>query len=140
LFWQTGLACAPLVACAAVGAWWWPEPRMTLLFGWLALFGWAGMIVHGMLTRIVPFLVWFHRFAPLVGEQPTPSARGLLPDAWAHRAFVLHTATALLGCVAILVGGDLLARALGVALLGVAAVLFLVLVRVALRRPDRREP
>jgi hypothetical protein len=135
LFWQTGLACAPLVACAGVAAWWWPEPRLALLFGWLALFGWAGMIVHGMLTRIVPFLVWFHRFAPLAGTQPTPSARGLLPDPWARRAFGLHAATLLLGCIAIVVGGDVLVRGLGVALLGVAATLSHTLVRVALRRP-----
>ncbi len=30
-------------------------------------------IVHGMLTRIVPFLVWLHRFAPRIGEIRVPS-------------------------------------------------------------------
>lgn len=136
LFWQTGLACAPLVAATGVAAWCWPDPRLMLLFGWLALFGWAGMIVHGMLTRIVPFLVWFHRFAPVAGTQPTPSARALLPNAWAERSFALHSATLVIGCIAILAGADLPARVLGLALVGVALALAYMLVRVSVRHPE----
>ena len=80
--------------------------------------------------------MWFHRFAPVAGTQPTPSARGLLPEAWAERSFALHAPTLALGCVAILAGGDLLARTLGLAVIAAAVSLAHALRRVALRRPQ----
>ncbi|MBW2494912.1 MAG: hypothetical protein JRE43_09190, partial [Deltaproteobacteria bacterium] len=80
-FWQAGLTLAPLTALTAIIAWSTDTPRWDVLFGWLALWGWVGMIIHGMLTRIVPFLVWLHRFAPLVGKIAVPSVKKLHPDA-----------------------------------------------------------
>ena len=138
LFWLAGLACAPLAACSALAAWLGSDARLPLLFGWIALFGWAGMIMHGMLTRIVPFLVWFHRFAPLVGERHVPSVKALLPDRWTRIAFGLHAATLVLGVAAIGLGADVLARALGLALMGVAASIGGMLLHVARQRPGKR--
>jgi hypothetical protein len=135
LFWRAGLLLAPLTGAAAACAHLLPQPRWGLLFGWLALWGWAGCIVHGMLTRIVPFLVWWHRFAPLVGEAPVPSVRGLLPDRWTRIGFGLHLATVALGAAAILVGSDLLARLTGLLLLATAASLGCCLLHVVLQRP-----
>jgi hypothetical protein len=120
-FWQAGLCAAFLTAAAAVAARLLPHPRWTVLVGWLAIWGWAGMIVHGMLTRIVPFLVWFHRFTPLVGRVPVPSLRRLLPDPWTRRGFVLHVASVLAGIAAILSGSDSLARLTGLLLMATAA-------------------
>ncbi len=136
LFWRAALLIAPLVGLAAVATYLLASPRFGLLFVWLALWGWAGMIVHGMLTRIVPFLVWFHRFAPLVGRVRVPSVRGLLPDAWTRHSFGLHVATLLVGIAAILSGSDTLARLLGVSLLLVAGSLLRSLVHVARQRPE----
>jgi len=121
LFWQAGLTAACLTAVAAVVAHLLPHPRWVLLLGWIAIWGWAGMIVHGMLTRIVPFLVWFHRFSPLVGVAPVPSLRGLLPDRWTRRGFALHGASALAGIAAIVSGADWLARLTGLLLIATAA-------------------
>ena len=135
-FWRTGLALALVTGPAAAAALLLPEPRWGLLLGWLAVWGWAGAIVHGMLTRIVPFLVWFHRFAPLVGTLEVPSARGLLPDRWTRLGFGLHLASVVAGVAAILTGADALARLTGLLLLATAASLAHSLVRVALRRPE----
>jgi hypothetical protein len=135
LFWRSGMLVAPAVALCAGAASLASDPCWGLLFGWLALWGWAGMVVHGMLTRIVPFLVWFHRFAPLVGQQRVPSARGLLPDRWVRRSYGLHVLTLLVGIAAIALGGDGLARALGAALLATGAGLLVLLVHVARQRP-----
>jgi hypothetical protein len=120
-FWQAGLCAAPLIAVVAVAAHLLPHPRWVLLLGWMAIWCWAGMIVHGMLTRIVPFLVWFHRFSPLVGRVPVPSMRGLLPDRWTLQGLVLHVASAVAGIAAIGSGLDWLARLTGLLLMATAA-------------------
>ena len=121
-FWYTGLGCAPVVFAAALAALWLDDPRWPLVFGWLAIWGWAGMIVHGMLTRIVPFLVWFHRFAALVGLEPVPPMRRMLPVGRATVAYWLHALTLVLGCGAIISGWVPLvyAAALTMALTGLA--------------------
>lgn len=54
------------------------DPRWQVLFEWVAIWGWAGLIMQGMLSRIVPFLVWFHRFSARVGLEPVPSMRSML--------------------------------------------------------------
>lgn len=128
-FWWLGLACAPLTLVAALLTWttdWQPAP---LLFGWLAIVGWAGAMVHGMLTRIVPFLVWFHRFAEVAGKSVVPPMKQLLPDrevTWNLRA---HAATVLCGVAAILSGADALARATGLLLVATGILLGLALTR-----------
>jgi hypothetical protein len=119
LFWQAGLVGALLTAACAMGAVWHSSPRFDLLFGWLALWGWAGMIMHGMLTRIVPFLYWLDRCAPLVGRVRVQSVRKLLPDTWTRRGFGLHLTSLGLGVVAILTGWDAVARLTGLALVAV---------------------
>jgi hypothetical protein len=125
LFWNGALAVAPLCWLVGAIAFLVRDPRWGVLLGWLALFGWAGMIVHGMLGRIVPFLVWLHRLAPLVGTADVPSARALLPDVYIRAGFALHATSLVLGALAIVLRSDVLARgtgalvlATGLALLG----------------------
>jgi len=134
-FWQAGLLGALLSAAAAAAALAQPQPRWSLLFGWVAIWGWAGMIVHGMLTRIVPFLVWFHRFAHVAGRVPVPSLRGLLPDAWTRLGLALHLASLVAGAAAILSGLDLLARGAGLLLMATGAQLAHSLIHVLRQRP-----
>jgi hypothetical protein len=136
-FWQLGLCAAFATAAAAVAAHFLPQPRWVLLFGWLAIWGWAGMIVHGMLTRIVPFLVWLHRFMPQVGRAPVPSLRSLLPDRWTRVGLALHVTSVVVGGAAILTGNDWLARGTGLLLMATALQLEHSLVHVLRQRaPD----
>ncbi len=123
-FWNTALGVAPVCGIVAVAAYAAADPRWGVLLAWLALFGWAGMIVHGMLGRIVPFLVWLHRFAPRAGEPGVPSARELLPDAWARRCFALHAGTLAMGALAIALRSDALARGAGALLVVTGLALF----------------
>lgn len=100
--WLAGLAAAPLVLVAALLVACMPDdPRPPIFLAWLAIWGWAGAIVHGMLTRIVPFLVWFHRFASTAASASTPSMKELLPDGRARRGLALRTATLAAGLAAI---------------------------------------
>lgn len=134
-FWLGGLACGALTLALAVGAALGDDPRWAVALGWTAGWGWAGLITHGMLSRIVPFLVWFHRFSPLVGRVPTPSMRELLPEPRLRVALVLHIAAVVTGLVAIGTGRDALARLAGALLAATAVVLGANLVGVVRRRP-----
>jgi len=134
-FWQAGLVIAPLTALAAVAAWSLDAPHWDILFGWLALWGWVGMIMHGMLTRIVPFLVWLHRFAPRVGEMRVPSVKKLHPDTLTRRGFALHLGSLLIGVAAILTASDLLCRLTGLSLIATALSIAYLLVHVLRQRP-----
>ncbi len=97
------------------------------------------MIMHGMLTRIVPFLVWLHRFAPLVGKLRVPSVKKLHPDALTRRGFALHLCSLLLGVAAILSGSDVLCRLVGLTLIATAASIAHLIVQVLRQRPPPLE-
>lgn len=103
-FWFAALPVALALGPLAVAAWALPDPRWGLAFGWLAVWGWAGTIVHGMLTRIVPFLTWFHRFSPLLGQRRVPAMRALYPDTRVRAGLVLHAGTTIAGLVAVVTG------------------------------------
>ncbi len=122
LFWRAATVMAPLALVAGLAAVA-GVPRAALAFGWLVVWGWAAMIVHGMLNRIVPFLVWFHRFSPLIGLQEVPSMRSMLPDRWIRAAFFSHLSATAVGLVAILAASDLAARATGVCVVATGVVL-----------------
>ncbi len=53
--------------------------RLELAYGFVALAGFIGSIIVSQLYKIWPFLVWFHRFSPLVGLKKLPTAGELLP-------------------------------------------------------------
>ena len=136
-FWRAGLILAPalmllagLSAVDSSGPW-------PATLGWLAIYGWGGLIVHGMLTRIVPFLVWFHRFAALAGKRPIPAMRQLLPDKRARPGLWLHGAAVVLGTVAQLTGWWVAGVAAGVALVGAGLVLGSGLARALAQVPEK---
>ena len=119
--WQAGLCFGPLTLVFGVAAHLSHDPRYGLAFVWLAVWGWAGLIVHGMLHRIVPFLAWFHDLSFLVGKAPVPSTRGLLPDARTRLGLRLHLVSVVAGAAAILTRWDPLAWLAGVAMIATAA-------------------
>ena len=71
-----------------------------LLFGWrgagvttalalTAFVGWLGQSTVGYLYKIVPFLTWQSRYAPLVGKTKIPLMRDLIHEPWARATFFL---------------------------------------------------
>ncbi len=138
LFWYGGMVTALLIAVGWIL--WACAPglfgaRGPVLFAWLVLWGWAGLVLHGMLTRIVPFLVWFHRYSARIGLEAVPSIRELLPQGRIRAGFFVHLASLVVGGMAIFSGNDVLARLTGLLLLAVAVMLFSALVHVLQRRP-----
>jgi len=130
LFWKTGMGTALLIIPVAATALLLPDPRWQVLFGWITIWGWAGMIMHGMLSRIVPFLVWFHRYSARVGLETVPSMRGLLSQRRIQAGFVLHAGSLIVGTAAIVLQSDMLAKLTGLVLLGAAISLASMLVHV----------
>jgi hypothetical protein len=116
---------------------WSDDPRAPVAFGWIALLGWAGLIVHGMLARIVPFLVWFHRFARLVGKVPVPAMRQLWPERAIRIGLALLLGALALGSGAIATGSAALARMTGGLLVATGVWLFVSMVRVLATRAPR---
>ena len=88
-FWRTGFALAPLVGLVALVAYLSDDPRWSVLLGWLAIWGWAGMIAHGLL---------------------------LAGSAGCRRAHTLHAVSLVLGVIAIFTGISWLARFTGLLL------------------------
>jgi hypothetical protein len=134
LFWKAGLGTAMLMIPIAVAVLLLPDPRWQVLFGWLAIWGWAGLIMHGMLGRIVPFLVWFHRYSSRVGFEPVPSMRSLLPQKTIKVGFVVHFCSVISGVAAILIQSDMLAQLTGLLMVATSISLGKMLIDVLLER------
>lgn len=136
--WWVSLALAPVcLGLGALSAWtgleWMPR-----LYGLVVLWGWAGALVHGMLMRIVPFLVWLHWCAPRVGQPGVPSVRELLPDRLVSVGAGLHVASLLAGVSAVLTAQPLAWRLFGVGLAVTGGWLIFVIARTL--RQGRPQP
>ena len=53
--------------------------RIFVAAGFLALVGFVAFLIIGHLYKIVPFLVWYQRFSPLVGKQKVPMLADMVP-------------------------------------------------------------
>ena len=133
-FWLAGLACAPVALALAVATARLDDPRWPVALGWVVLWGWAGLIAHGMSCRIIPFLVWFHRFSPLVGVVPVPTMRQLLPDARVRLALWLHAAAVVTGTIGIVADVEPVTRLAGALLAAAGLTLAANLLRVLTQR------
>ena len=122
-FWWLAMGIAPLCLAAGAASAALDSPKLPLVYGVLVLFGWAGALAHGMLTRIVPFLVWLHWCAPHVGVRPVPSTRELLPQRHVAFGFATHAATLVAGLAAVALDSSLAWRVFGAGLAATGAML-----------------
>ncbi|MBN2895874.1 MAG: hypothetical protein JXK05_08320 [Campylobacterales bacterium] len=76
----------------------------SVLFG----LGFLGFLISGHLYKIIPFLVWFERFSPLVGKQKVPMLHEMVP----HRAAWFGFGYASIGTVLLVLGVALGSEAL----------------------------
>ncbi len=99
------------------------EPLL-LSAGWLIFFGFFGFAVTGHVYKIVPFLVWFERFSPLVGKQKVPMLADMVPPKSSQAQFLFAALGVSIVAVAILLQDDTLIKA-GASFLVVGAIAFL---------------
>ena len=88
-----------------------PNSNLLLSIGWIVLFGFVAFLIIGHLYKIVPFLVWYQRFSPLVGKQKVPMLVDMVPAFSAKFAFWFNFVGTLSGAVALLLGSSLLLKA-----------------------------
>ena len=107
-----GLALGLLGAFALTG-----QARWLLAAGCAYVVGGVISVELAMLCKIVPFLVWLHRFSPHVGKVRVPMVADILPPRRVARQALLHGCAAVLLTSAAIVSWDGLARLAGFALM-----------------------
>ncbi|WP_415406553.1 hypothetical protein ACLHDG_12375 [Sulfurovum sp. CS9] len=80
---------------------------------WFLLLGFISFFIIGHLYKIVPFLVWFERFAPLVGKEKVPMLHEMYSKEGASVMFWFSSAGVLLGGFGLLFESDILFKAAG---------------------------
>jgi hypothetical protein len=63
------------------------EPLL-LSSAWMMFFGFFAFAITGHIYKIIPFLVWFERFSPLVGKQKVPMLADMLPPKSSSAQFI----------------------------------------------------
>jgi hypothetical protein len=74
---------------------------LLLTIGWILFMGYVTFIIIGHLYKIVPFLVWYQRFSPLVGKQKVPMLADMVPHFSAKFQFSFTFLGMLIGALAI---------------------------------------
>lgn len=99
--WERSVAVAfvALVASIGIGIYGYvmANEKSVLIAFWLLMGGFLGFLITAHLYKIVPFLVWFERFAPFIEERNVPTMQQLLPSRWAD----VQWGTALAGVVSV---------------------------------------
>ncbi|MFA5502721.1 MAG: hypothetical protein WC253_08810 [Sulfurovaceae bacterium] len=79
--------------------------------GWLMFFGFFGFVIIGHMYKIIPFLVWFERFSPLVGKQKVPMLADMVPKKSSHAQFIFGAVGVSIIAIAILIQNDTMIKA-----------------------------
>lgn len=94
-FFRMGMAALLCAALFALATLFFPEiDHLATLSAVLFLLGFAMSLIHGMLYKIVPFLVWFHLFRGGV-ISGVPNMKQIIPETWMWRHLWLHRGTLL---------------------------------------------
>jgi hypothetical protein len=97
---------------------------LLLAAGWMMFVGFFGFLITGHLYKIVPFLVWFERFSPLVGKEKVPMLAEMLPDRGVYAQSAFSAVGTVLAAAGILLENDALFKG-GASFLSVGAVFLL---------------
>ena len=78
---------------------------------WFLLLGFVASMISGHLYKIVPFLVWFERFAPLVGKEKVPMLHEMYSKEGAGMMFWFTVSGVTLGGFGLMIESNLLFKA-----------------------------
>ncbi|GMV85564.1 MAG: hypothetical protein AMXMBFR80_14190 [Dehalococcoidia bacterium] len=99
------------------------EPaRILLAYGICGIGGWAGVMLIGNSYKILPFLVWYHRYRQLAGIRPVPVVSDIYSEPLARAALTVHTSATVVAMAGAVAGGMELLRAGGALLAAGAAI------------------
>ena len=95
---------------------------------WFFIMGFFAFLINGHLYKIVPFLVWFERFSPLVGKEPVPMLADMVPKKGAEYQFWFSALGVSVAGFGLLIENDLIFKS-GASFIAIGAIfLFLNLI------------
>ncbi|MBI4573983.1 MAG: hypothetical protein HY713_11955, partial [candidate division NC10 bacterium] len=98
--------------------------RLAFGYGVLALLGWVSVMIVGMMYKILPFLIWHHRYSDLVGLRPVPPATQFLGELFPRMEFWLLHAGILTTVAGLILQSGFLVQ-MGTIVLALAGLTFL---------------
>lgn len=72
--------------------------NLTLIYGYMIIFGYLSMLIVGQMYKIVPFLVWYHKYSSKVGQEKVPMLKEMFNEKAAGYGMYLMIA-AILGSI-----------------------------------------
>jgi hypothetical protein len=91
---------------------------------WLFFAGFIAYIIIGHLYKIVPFLVWFEKFSPLVGKQKVPMLADMIPVKAANFQFAFGAIGVVISALGLLFMSDEIFKA-GASFICIASIFLL---------------
>ncbi len=128
-----GLLAALVIAPIAWSRGFADLPLLVTYF-WVVL-GAISLFVAGHYYKIIPFLIWYHRFGPLVGTRKVPKVAELFSQRTALVNAILLVAGYVGLAIAIYAGSVALARASALIFMAGVVVLVFMIARISQRRP-----
>jgi cbb3-type cytochrome oxidase subunit 1 len=102
--WHAFISFASFLAAADMGVVLATDHRLTstwvVAYGYVALAGWFGFSIVGKYYKIIPFLLWVHRYSTQIGSKPVP----LLKDMMDERLGYVSLIALFLGFLGVLAG------------------------------------
>ena len=139
--WQIGLPLLFASLLFLVAALFIDHPLVIILFGVLFISGFGLAITTGMLYKIVPFLIWFHRFSLLIGKVQVPHLKNISPDKAAARQVNLYLISLAMLIVGIVAGIDIVVRLGGLVFIVSSAMLLVNLIKMLrMKAPEEAAP
>lgn len=77
-----------------------------LASAWFLIVGFFGFLINGHLFKIIPFLVWFEKFSPLVGKQKVPMLHEMLPKRMAEFEFWFTLGGVVCGGIGLIINSE----------------------------------
>jgi len=84
------------------------KEEILMASAWVFFFGFFGFLITGHIYKIIPFLVWFERFSPLVGKQKVPMLADMVPYKSSQAQFIFSAIGVIVVAIAILAKSDML--------------------------------
>jgi hypothetical protein len=97
--------------------------NLTLVYGLLVLEGVFGLLIVGQMYKIVPFLVWYHKYSSKVGLENVPMLKDMFNENLAEYQMYLMFAGIIISVLGLILKLNLLVMT-GFALLFVSSLIF----------------
>ena len=95
--------------------------RLLITAAWLLCCGFFTFVIIGHLYKIIPFLVWFEKFSPLVGKQKVPMLMDMVPKKASYYQFAFTLLGTIVSTFGLIFAENSLFKA-GISFLAIGAI------------------